>query len=78
MSAPSPASPGIRLAIRILLGLAVLSVLAEFVIHRHVEFSFSGVPGFYAVVGFGAYCVIVLGAKALRPLLKRSEDYYGD
>lgn len=78
MSAPAPASPGIRRAIQILIALAILSVLAEFAIHRHVEFSFSGLPGFYALVGFAAYCVIVLGAKALRPLLKRSEDYYGD
>ncbi len=69
---------GVRLAIRILLALGLLSVLAEFVIHRHTEFGFSALPGFYALVGFAAYCAIVLGAKALRPLLKRPEDYYGD
>lgn len=78
MNAPASASPRITRAIQVLIALAGLSVLAEFFIHRHVEFSFSGLPGFYAAVGFGAYCVIVLGAKALRPLLKRSEDFYGD
>lgn len=68
----------VRMITRILLGAGVASVLAEFVIHRHVEFGFSGIPGFYALVGFGAYCVIVLGAKSLRPLLKRPEDYYDE
>lgn len=68
----------IRLVIRIILGAAVLSLIAELFIHRHYEFSFSSFPGFYALVGFAAYCIIVLGAKALRPLLKRPEDFYGD
>lgn len=68
----------IRTIIRILLAAGVLSIAAEFFIDRHPEFGFSGIPGFYALVGFTAYCVIVLGAKALRPLLKRPEDYYGD
>ncbi len=68
----------IRLVIRLILGAGVLSLIAEFFVHRHQEFAFSGFPGFYALVGFAAYCVIVLGAKALRPLLKRPEDFYGD
>lgn len=68
----------IQWIIRVLVGACVLSILAEFFIHRHEEFHFSGIPGFYAFVGFAAYCLIVLGAKALRPLLKRPEDYYGE
>lgn len=68
----------VRLITRILIAAGLASVLAEFLIHRHVEFSFSGIPGFYALVGFAAYCIIVLGAKALRPLLKRPEDFYGE
>ncbi len=68
----------IRLIIRIIVAAGVLSLIAEFFVHRHQEFAFSGFPGFYALVGFAAYCVIVLGAKALRPLLKRPEDFYGD
>lgn len=68
----------IRLIIRIIVAAGVLSLIAEFFVHRHQEFAFSGFPGFYALVGFAAYCVIVLGAKAVRPLLKRPEDFYGD
>lgn len=68
----------IRWVIRVLVVACGLSILAEFFIHRHQEFSFSGVPGFYAFVGFTAYCCIVFGAKALRPFLKRVEDYYGE
>ncbi len=68
----------IRLLIRVILGAGILSLIAEFFVHRHHEFAFSSFPGFYALVGFAAYCIIVLGAKAIRPLLKRPEDFYGE
>ena len=56
--------------------LCVLSVLADFIWHRHGHFSFEEIPGFYAIYGFIAYCFIVLSAKQLRKLLKRDENYY--
>ena len=54
---------------------AVLFVL-DFIIHRHAYAPGEGTPGFYAVVGFGAFTVIVLGATQLRRLILRNENYY--
>lgn len=64
--------------IRLLALACAATVLADFIWHRHAEFDIEGLPGFYALFGFGAYCLIVLGAKQLRRFLHRPEDYYGD
>ena len=50
--------------------------LIEFVYHKHGHFQFEQWIGFYAWFGFLAYISIVMGAKLLRKLIKRSEDYY--
>lgn len=68
---------------RIVYGLyAVCLVLlvVELVIHRKAEFESEAESwfGFYAVLGFVAYTAIVYTAKALRRLVRRSEDYYRD
>ena len=36
------------------------------------------IPGFYAIVGFVAFVLIVRGGQALRLLIKRDEDYYDE
>lgn len=51
-------------------------LLADFVVHRHVEHPVEGVPAFYVLYGFLALMSAVAGAKALRRLVKRDEDYY--
>ncbi len=53
----------------------VLFVL-DFIIHRHAYAPGEGIPGFYAVVGFVAFTLIVLGAKQLRRVILRNEHYY--
>ncbi len=53
-------------------------LLAEFFYAKHPHFGFDGWFGFYPATGFLAYCFIVLSAKALRPLLRRGENYYGE
>lgn len=50
--------------------------LLEFVYHKHGHFQFEQWIGFYAWFGFLAYISIVMAAKLLRKLIKRSEDYY--
>lgn len=55
-----------------------LLLVAGLFVHGHPHFGFDGWFGFYAGFGFLSYCVIVLGAKQLRKLLQRPEDYYGD
>ena len=60
-----------------LYGVCALSVMLDFVIHRHEKLAFAASFGFYAWYGFVACVGLVLAAKGLRRLLMRSEDYYG-
>lgn len=43
---------------------------------RHVERSWEGIPGFYAIYGFVGCVVLVLVAKQMRKIVMRDEDYY--
>lgn len=62
--------------VRALYAACALLLLADFVVHRHAHFRFEELIGFYAAVGFFAYCVIVLSARGLRRWLHRDENYY--
>lgn len=55
-----------------------LLLAIDLVYHRHGEFEFEELFGFYGLYGFGACVVLVLVAKELRKLLSRPEDYYGE
>ena len=62
-----------------LVGICVISVLADFFYHKHVthpvEDLIVGMHGWYSFI----VCVfLVLCAKLLRKILMRSEDYYGE
>ncbi len=48
----------------------------DLVIDRHVIHAWESLFGFYAVFGFAACVGLVLGAKELRKLLMRKQDYY--
>ena len=64
---------------RLITYLAVLCGLLfvfDFIIHRHAYFSLEGWYGFYGIAGFVAFTLIVVGAKNLRKLIGRGEDYY--
>jgi len=64
---------------RLILGLKVLCVVLvvlDLFVHRHQYAPGETLPGYYAVVGFVAFTLIVLGASQLRRLILRSEDYY--
>ncbi len=54
---------------------AILFVL-DLILHRHAYVPGEGIPGFYAVVGFVAFTLIVLGATQLRRLILRNEHFY--
>ena len=71
--------PAVINAIIAILGLICAGLLgAELLYTKHPHFGFDGWFGFYPLAGFAAYCFIVLSAKALRPLLRRGENYYGE
>lgn len=63
--------------------LCVLLLLADLVVHRHLSLSEDLLPaegwfGFYAIYGFVAYTLIVVGSVLLRKVVMRSEDYYDE
>lgn len=53
-------------------------VLADLVFHRHVYHSWEELFAFYPIFGFVGIVVLVYGARALRSLVMRPEDYYRD
>ncbi len=50
--------------------------LADLFYQRKTKFYFEEIPGFFGIVGFVVCVGLVLGAKELRKILKRDEDYY--
>jgi len=54
----------------------VLTVLAEFVVHLHPAFEVEGWFGFHATFGLVSCALMIVAAKALGMLLKRSDTYY--
>ena len=53
-----------------------LLVAFEILWHRHTYVPGEDMFGYYAIVGFFAFLLIVLGAKQLRRLIRRDESYY--
>lgn len=66
----------VQLIVYGLYAVCALSVLLEFVIHRHEKLGFAEGFGFYAWYGFAGCVGLVLAAKGMRRLLMRPEDYY--
>lgn len=44
--------------------------------HRHTEFGFQKIFGFFGLYGFFLSFILVLTSKELRKILMRDEDYY--
>ena len=63
-------------------GLVLVNILLLVVgelIHKHGHFDMEiSVPAFYALFGFVAYCLIIVGAVLLRKIVRREEDYYDE
>ena len=71
--------PGnIKMLVRGLVGFGFLLFIADAFYHKHVHFEAEAFFGFYAIVGFVAFFLIVLAGKQLRKILMRPEDYYDD
>lgn len=51
-------------------------LFGDFFYDKHTHYEVEGAFGFYAFVGFGSYLGLIFVAKALRRVLRRSEDYY--
>jgi hypothetical protein len=68
----------VRRVLALLYAACALLLLADFVLHRHIDHPLESLPGFYAVYGFLGCVSLVIVAKEMRRLLMRSEDYYDD
>lgn len=66
----------IRKLLRVFYGICALLFAADFVVHRHIEFRWEGLPGFYPLYGFVGCVILVFAAKWMRTFLMRPEDYY--
>lgn len=62
---------------RLVLAVLAATVLVEFVITLHPHFEVEALFGFHAWYGFLACATMILAAKGLGLLLKRSDTYYG-
>ena len=58
--------------------LCIILVLADFVIHRHINLLWENIPAFYALYGFVACVALVMVAKLIRKVVMRKEDYYDE
>lgn len=57
-------------------GSLVVLLLVDPFIHKHGEFEWEGVPGFFAAYGFVSCVLLIFVARILRRFVKRDEDYY--
>ena len=55
-----------------------LLLVAELFVHLHGHFAVEELFGFYGFFGFIGCVGLVLGAKAMRVVLKRPENYYDE
>ena len=61
-----------------MIGVGVVLLVLEFILHRHGEIAAEDFPLFPAIFGFAAFLFIVQVGKWLRMMIMRKEDYYDD
>ncbi len=64
-----------RLLIVFYISLGGLLLIDPF-IHKHSEFQWEAMPGFFAAYGFFSCVLLIFIAKFLRRLVKQDEQYY--
>ncbi len=67
---------GVDRFVKYLVWLGIFLFLMDFVWHRHVKVPGEGFYGFHAIAGFVSFTLIVIGARALRLIIRRDENYY--
>ncbi len=77
--APRPPIPTwLRYSLLAFSVICALLLLADSLVHRHVEHALERWWGFYGMFGFLACVALVEAAKLLRHLLMRPRNYYED
>ncbi len=71
--------PGnVKRVLRVFFAVCAALLALDFVHQRHVIHEWENLWGFYALFGFVACVLLVLGAKEMRKAVMRDEDYYDD
>ena len=68
----------VKRAIYLLYAICGITLIADFLVRRHVDYPWEQMIGFYCIYGFVACVLLVLIAKQMRKVLMRSDDYYDD
>jgi hypothetical protein len=68
----------IRVLWMLLFAVCGLSLVPELFIERHAYFTIDHFFSFYAVLGFIACALLIILAKGLSYILKKTEDYYDE
>ncbi len=68
----------VRWIVRTLVAACIVLAALDLFVVKHSHLDFENWIGFFPIFGFLAYVIIVAGAKALRRLVMRDEDYYGE
>lgn len=68
----------IRLLWKIFIGILALTLVFDTLVHQHDYFGIEDSFGFFAWYGFITCIVMVLTAKLLGILIKRTDSYYDD
>ncbi len=66
----------IQWILRIFYALCILSVIADFVVHRHIVTDIEKIPTFYATYGFVSCVILVVISAKIRQWVIRDESYY--
>ena len=66
----------VRRVLWLLYGSALLVLLLDLIVHRHVIHPWEGLPFFYPIYGFVGCTILVVIAKWMRRIIMRPEDYY--
>ena len=64
---------------RVIAGLAIvcgLLAVVDLLYEKHPSVPVEALPFFYPVFGFVIYALVIFGAKTLRLIIRRREDYY--
>jgi hypothetical protein len=62
--------------LKVFYAICALLFAADFVVHRYTKIALEEFPAFYAIFGFVAFVLLVIGSFGLRKLVMRKENYY--
>ena len=62
--------------LKVFYAICALLFAADFIVQRYTKIALEEFPAFYAIFGFVAFVLLVIGSFGLRKLVMRKENYY--